>query len=152
MELPPFWSLIERHGDELFAYAKRLAGESCEDVYQDAMLKAIRSYPTVARADHLRAWLYRVVTTTAFDHHARSSRRRERVVAEPADGIHEDALPDGGFESLIADLPDGARTALTLRFLSDLSYDDMAVKLGCSPEAARQRVSSAVRGLRRRLS
>ena len=43
---------------------------------------------------------------------------------------------------------DGTRTALRLRFVDDLDYDGIADRLGCSPVAARQRVSTAVRTLR----
>ena len=76
MTLPPFWSLVERHGDELLAHARRLAGDQhAEDVVQDALLRALRAYPRLRHADHLRAWLYRVTTTTAIDLHR--SRRRE---------------------------------------------------------------------------
>jgi RNA polymerase sigma-70 factor (ECF subfamily) len=40
--------------------------------------------------------------------------------------------------------------ALRLRFVDDLDYEGVAAALGCSPVAARQRVSSAVRTLRER--
>ena len=66
--LPPFWSLVEAHGDELLAHARRLAGDQhAEDVVQDALLRALRAYPRLRHADHLRAWLYRVTTTAAID-------------------------------------------------------------------------------------
>ena len=74
--LPPFWSLVERHGDELLAHARRMTGDAhAEDVLQDALLRALRAYPRLRHADHLRAWLYRVTTTTALDLHR--ARRRE---------------------------------------------------------------------------
>src|SRR5258705_12624260 len=74
--LPPFWSLVEAHGDELLVHARRLAGdEHGEDVRQDALLRALRAYPRLRHADHLRAWLYRVTTSAAMDFHR--SRRRE---------------------------------------------------------------------------
>jgi RNA polymerase sigma-70 factor (ECF subfamily) len=148
--LPPFWSLVEDHGDELLVHARRLAGEQhAEDVLQEAFLRALRAYPKLQHARHLRAWLYRITTTTAFDLHR--SRRREIVTAEPPDVGVEDGYDDGGFQTLIAPLPDAARAALTLRFVEDLDYDAIAAALDCSPEAARQRVSTAVRTLRKRL-
>ena len=80
--LPPFWSLVEAHGDELLAHARRMTDEqSAEDVLQDALLRALRAYPRLRHADHLRAWLYRVTTTTALDLHRR--RRREIPTEEP---------------------------------------------------------------------
>jgi RNA polymerase sigma-70 factor (ECF subfamily) len=149
--LPPFWSLVEAHGDELLIHARRLAGDDhAEDVVQDALLRALRAYPRLRHAEHLRAWLYRVTTTAAIDLHR--ARRRETPTDDvPATPTH-DAYDDGGFEELIAPLPDGTRAALRLRFVDDLEYDAIAARLGCSPAAARQRVSTAVRALRERLA
>jgi RNA polymerase sigma-70 factor, ECF subfamily len=162
VSLPPFWSLIERHGDELLVHARRLTDEqTAEDVLQDALLRALRAYPRLRHADHLRAWLYRVTTTTALDVHR--ARRREVVTDEPppasAGGLVAASLAaveaeydDGAFESLIAPLAPTAQDALRLRFVEDLDYDRIAAALECSPEAARQRVSTAVRTLRERVT
>jgi RNA polymerase sigma-70 factor (ECF subfamily) len=163
--LPPFWSLVEAHGDELLVHARRLAGDDHgEDVLQDALLRALRAYPRLRHAEHLRAWLYRVTTSAAMDHHRR--RRREVLTddVETAAGrirpgelsqrtsagefATHDSYDDGTFEALIAPLPDTARSALRLRFVDDLDYDGIADRLGCSTVAARQRVSTAVRTLR----
>jgi RNA polymerase sigma-70 factor (ECF subfamily) len=149
--LPPFWTLVEAHGDELLAHARRLAGDDhAEDVVQDALLRALRAYPRLRHAQHLRAWLYRVTTTAAIDSHRR--RRREVPTDEvPAAATH-DTYDEGAFEALIAPLPDGAQTALRLRFVDDLDYEGIADRLGISAVAARQRVSTAVRTLRERLA
>jgi RNA polymerase sigma-70 factor, ECF subfamily len=150
VRLPPFWSLVEDHGDELLAHARRLAGEQhAEDVLQEAFLRALRAYPRLRHGRHLRAWLDRITTTTVFDLHR--SRRREVVTDEPPVVPVEDGYDDGGFAELIAPLSEAARTALILRFVEDLDYDAIASALDCSPEAARQRVSTAIRTLRKRL-
>lgn len=149
--LPPFWSLVEAHGDELLTHARRLAGDQqAEDVLQDALLKAMRAYPRLEHAEHLRAWLYRVTTTTAIDFHR--SRRREVLTDDPPAVAVQPEYDDGAFESLIAPLPDSAREALRLRFVEDLDYEVIASTLDCSPDAARQRVSTAVRALRKKVS
>jgi RNA polymerase sigma-70 factor, ECF subfamily len=145
--LPPFWSLVEAHGDELLVHARRLAGDDqAEDVLQDALLRALRAYPRLRHAQHLRAWLYRVTTSAAIDLHR--SRRREVVTDEPPVPAVTDTYDDGAFEALIAPLPETARSALRLRFVDDLDYDGIGARLGCSTVAARQRVSTAVRTLR----
>ena len=145
--LPPFWSLVEAHGDELLVHARRIAGDANgEDVLQDALLRALRAYPRLRHADHLRAWLYRVTTTTALDH--LRARRREVLTGEPPAAAAEPELYDDAFESLIEELPDGTRAALRLRFVEDLEYECIAARLGCSAVAARQRVSTAIRTLR----
>ena len=147
LALPPFWSLVEAHGDELLVHARRMAGDDHgEDVLQDALLRALRAYPALRHADHLRAWLYRVTTTTALDHHR--SRKRELLTDEPPAVATEPEHYDDAFESLIGGLPDTAQAALRLRFVDDLDYDGIARRLGCSTVAARQRVSTAIRTLR----
>src|SRR4051795_13689022 len=102
--LPPFWTLVETYGDELLAHARRLAGDSAEDVLQDALLRALRAYPKLRHAEHLRAWLYRVTTTTAIDHHRR--RRREVSTDEPPVVASYDTHDD--FDSLISGLNETA--------------------------------------------
>ncbi len=151
--LPPFWSLVETHGDELLVHARRIAGETdAEDVLQEALLRALRAYPRLRHADHLRAWLYRVTTTTAYDAHRSRRTRRERLTDDPPAVAVEPEHYDGAFEALIAPLPEPARDALRLRFVEDLDYDGVAEALGCSPVAARQRVSTAVRTLRKQVA
>ena len=149
--LPPFWSLVERHGDELLAHARRLTDEhAAEDVLQDALLRALRAYPRLRHGDHLRAWLYRVTTTAAIDAHR--ARRREVPTDEVPAITTEDTYDEGAFEALIAPLPDSARDALRLRFVEDLDYEGIAGRLEISIVAARQRVSTAVRTLRERVA
>ena len=145
--LPPFWSLVEAHGDELLVHARRMTGDANgEDVLQDAILRALRAYPRLRHAEHLRAWLYRVTTTTALDHIR--ARRREILTDDPPAQVAEPEHYDDAFESIIGALPDGTRAALRLRFVEDLDYERIAARLGCSPVAARQRVSTAIRTLR----
>jgi RNA polymerase sigma-70 factor (ECF subfamily) len=145
--LPPFWPHVEAYGDELLIHARRMAGDDHgEDVLQDALLRALRAYPALRHAEHLRAWLYRVTTTTALDHHRK--RKRELLTDEPPAVAIEPEHYDDAFEALIRELPDTAQAALRLRFVEDLDYDGIATRLGCSTVAARQRVSTAIRTLR----
>src|SRR6187401_68160 len=116
--LPPFWTLVETHGDELLVHARRLTGdEHAEDVLQDALLRALRAYPRLRHADHLRAWLYRVTTSAAMDFHR--SRRREFPTAEEPTVATHDRYDDGTFEAMIAALNEKNRLALRLRFVDD---------------------------------
>jgi RNA polymerase sigma-70 factor (ECF subfamily) len=147
--LPPFATLIEAHGDELLAHARRLSGGDAEDVLQDALLRALRAYPRLRHADHLRAWLYRITTNAAMDRHRRGG--REVPHPDPAAGVAavggwDQSVDD--FETLIDGLSDRVQATLRLRFVEDLEYEVIARRLDCSPEAARQRVSSALKTLR----
>lgn len=151
MTLPPFWTLVQNHGDELLRHARRLAGEAdAEDVMQEALLRALRSYPRLTHGDHLRAWLYRVTTTAAYDHFRR--KKGEIPVESVPEGSDLPSYEDGTFEALIDRLSDGAKEAMRLRFVSDLAYEEIAMRLGCSVQAARQRVSTGVRELRKEMS
>jgi RNA polymerase sigma-70 factor, ECF subfamily len=148
--LPPFARLIDLHGDELLAHARRLAGpDAAEDVVQDALLRALRAYPRLRHGDHLRAWLYRITTNAAMDRF-RAARREVPVADAGVNEVAADPESLDGFEALIDPLPDRARTTLRLRFVDDLEYDAIAVRLDITPEAARQRVSHALRTLRER--
>ena len=148
---PPFWLLVETHGDELLRHARRLVGaRDAEDVLHDALLRALRAYPRLTHGDQLRAWLHRVVTTTASD--SRRAGRWESPTADAPDAATAPELYDDAFESLVATLPESRRRAVTLRFVEDLDYDAIAERLGCSAPAARQRVSSGVRALREEMT
>lgn len=150
--LPPFSALVESHGDELLAYSRRLVDDAAEDVLQDAFIKALRAYPKLRQADHLRAWLFRITTTSAIDHANRVKGRNEVSLdgaAEPASPPPDDMF---AFDGLVGGLPDSARAALVLRYVKDMPYEEMAARLGCTAQAARQRVSTAVRALRERFT
>ncbi|MDQ3619906.1 MAG: hypothetical protein M3391_07230, partial [Actinomycetota bacterium] len=49
--LPPFWALVEAHGGELLVHARKLAGEDAEDVLQEALLRALRSYDRLSHGN-----------------------------------------------------------------------------------------------------
>ena len=149
--LPPFWRLVELHGDELLAHARRLVGEDAEDVAQEAFLRALRSYPQVTSGDHLRAWLFRITTTTAFDHTHKRSRNGRMPAGAVQKGV-DDSSESDRFNDLIDGLSPSTQATLRLRFIDDLEYEGIGRRLGCTPVAARQRVSTAIRALRKRLT
>src|SRR5919199_1372115 len=55
-------------------------------------------------------------------------------------------------DEALAELPEGQRHAVALRFVGDLDYDGVADALGTSPQAARVRVHRALATLRQRLA
>ena len=62
------------------------------------------------------------------------------------------ALPDEQLWASVAELPDKQRTAVTLRFLIDSSYGEIADVMGTSEEAARRNVHEALKRLRKELN
>jgi RNA polymerase sigma factor (sigma-70 family) len=69
-----------------------------------------------------------------------------RATAEPDDSWLE------GLEEAFAELPEGQRTAIELRVLEGLGYDEVAAGLDTTPAAARVRVARGLGSLRQRLT
>ena len=143
-----FGELLERHEREIFAYALRLTGSrpDAEDLYQDTFLAAFRGWPP-PRRDNERAWLYRIATNKAID----GTRRRRatvsvddlRLAAPDRDGI---TVVD--VANAVRVLPAGQRAAFVLRAVEGRPYREVAQALGCTEEAARTRVSEAMKKVR----
>ncbi len=148
--LPPFERFYLEHRDEVFGYLTRLLGRNdAEDAFQETFLRALRGYPALRHAHHLRAWVFTIATRIAID-----ERRRMRPVPEPEVEISTGDTPPAYAElaELADDLPPKERAAVVLRYGYDLSYADIGDALGSSEEAARQAASSGVRRLRRKES
>lgn len=143
-----FGELLERHEREIFAYALRLTGSrpDAEDLYQDTFLAAFRAWPPPQR-DNERAWLYRIATNKHIDG-ARRSRRLVsmadlRLAAPERDGVTVMDLANA-----VRLLPAGQRAAFVLHTVEGRPYREVAAALGCSEEAARARVSDAMKKVR----
>lgn len=81
---------------------------------------------------------------------------RERLgILEALDRPRLEAPPDDAWladlEEALDSLPPSQREAVELRVVSDLGYDEVGEQLGCSPLAARIRVSRGLAALRRHL-
>lgn len=81
-------TLVTSHLDGLYTTARRLTrnGASAEDLVQETMLKAWRSFHTFQPGTNVRAWLYRILMNTYFDAQRKHSREPETV---PADDVGE---------------------------------------------------------------
>lgn len=141
-----FGQLLERHERELFAYALRISGQraDAEDLYQDTFLAAFRAWPPPRRGNE-RAWLYKIATNRAIDR----ERRAKRVVASVDDlalaAPERDDVTLADLAGAIEILPAGQRAAFVLRKVQGLPYLEIAVALDCTEEAARARVSEALK-------
>lgn len=112
-------------------------------------MSALRTYPRLRNADHLRAWLYTIARRKATD----LARRRAGRPTQPLDGVEPLASrapePDDGLWTLVGRLPMKQRTAVVQRFALDLAYAEIAARMGTSEEAARQNVRAGLARLRR---
>ena len=76
-----FATFYQRWFDTMYAQARSASGRDesfCLDVVQDAMLRVIKSVPSMASDDDLRRWLRVVVQSCAYDRFREETRRRSR--------------------------------------------------------------------------
>ncbi len=155
--VPPFQRLVDDHGPVVWRYLCAAVGPAdARDCYQETLLAALRAYPSLRHADNLRGWLLTIARHAVVDAW-RVRRRAPTPVAMPAGApppsavADPPALPRDDLWAAVADLPAGQRDAVLLRHVADLPYRDVAAVLGCTPEAARQRVRTALTTLRQEL-
>ncbi|MDQ3689565.1 MAG: sigma-70 family RNA polymerase sigma factor [Chloroflexota bacterium] len=154
VHLPPFATLVDAHAGELHRFLVRYVGPTeAEDCLQETFMSALRAYPSLRNADNLRAWLYTIAQRKALDTARRLARRPTRElagidpVAPPANEPSDDRL-----WMRVRALPEKQRAAVVHRFVLDLAYVDIGVRMGTTAEAARQNVSAGLRRLRREVT
>ena len=130
------------------------------DVTQDAFLKAYRALPNFRGESAFYTWLYRIAINTAKNHLVTMSRRPAEVDLsggdddEPQlDGLQkemetpENLLLTKEIQDTIIQtidrLPDDLRTAITLRELEGLSYEEIATVMDCPIGTVRSRIFRA---------
>lgn len=130
------------------------------DVAQEAFIKAYRALPNFRGESAFYTWLYRIAINTAKNYLVAQGRRMPDVDIEIADAeqmegisdLKEYATPDQllardevektVFET-IERLPDDLRTAITLRELEGLSYEEIAQAMACPVGTVRSRIFRA---------
>jgi RNA polymerase sigma-70 factor (ECF subfamily) len=130
------------------------------DVTQEAFIKAYRALPNFRGDSQFYTWLYRVAINTAKNHLATLSRRPPRgdievEIAEQMDmgaRLKEQETPErlaeeADLKAVILDavdqLPEELKTALTLREIDGLSYDEIAEAMDCPIGTVRSRIFRA---------
>jgi RNA polymerase sigma factor (sigma-70 family) len=149
--LPPFQTLLDAHGVDVHRFCVAQAGpHHGPDCYQEAVIAALRAYPSLPDASNLRGWFFTVAHRKVLDHHRATARRPVPVGDAPDRPGPLVELDDGAAVwAQVAELPDKQRGAIALRFLADLPYAEIAVHLECSEAAARQNVRAGLAGLRK---
>ena len=155
MRLPPFQSLLDVHGSDVYRFCVAMVGAvEADDCFQETWIAALRAYPSLRRADNLRAWLFRIAQNKAIDAHRARSRRPVPVesVPEPAApprsaGGAEDSQPE--LWARVRELPPKQRTAVFCREVLGMPYAELALLLECSEDAARRNVHEGLKRLRK---
>jgi RNA polymerase sigma factor (sigma-70 family) len=155
MRLPPFQSLLDVHGPDVYRFCAAMVGAvEADDCFQETWIAALRAYPTLRRADNLRAWLFRIAQNKAIDAHRARSRRPvpvesvpEPAAPPPAAGGAEDSQPE--LWARVRELPPKQRTAVFCREVLGMPYAELALLLECSEDAARRNVHEGLKRLRK---
>jgi RNA polymerase sigma factor (sigma-70 family) len=151
-----FGVIHDRYRQRLLAYARQMLGGSrsdAEDVLQDVFLRAYHALRVDARPVTLRAWLYRVAHNRCID----QLRRPTPAAADIFDlnrAPQQDPLDAAerreDFRRLIEDvrrLPEQQRSALLMREMEGLSYNELADALGVTVPAIKSLLVRARIGL-----
>ncbi len=144
--IPPFETFYDEHSAEVLGLLRRKLGrDRADDAFQETFLRALRAYDRLEHGEHLRAWVLTIASRVAIDVH-----RRTKPTTEVPDIAHEDTRPPyEDLGELTDGLPPKERAAVVLRYGYDLTYEQIAVVLDSSPDAARQAASTGVRRLRK---
>lgn len=151
--LPPFETVIERHGPALLRFCvSRLGPDRGEEAFQETLLAALRHYHELRDPEAVGGWLFAIAHRKLVD--AARSRERAPIPSETLEehaAVWRDPEPDGTIWSRVAALPPKQREAVGLRYLADLAHAEIAVAMGTSEEAARRNVFEGLKRLRQAL-
>jgi len=168
-----FERLVELHLDRVFGLAYRLLQDygEAEDTAQEVFLNCYRHIGDFRGESRLSTWLYRI-TTNLVKNRWKHQERREELKHDSLDAprSEEDARfldpPDpapgpreraqGGeiaqaLNAAISSLAPDYQEVVALRFMENLSYDEIAEALGCSIGTVKSRINRARHLLRERI-
>lgn len=150
MEQVPFEPWVAARQAALLRTAWLLTGDAgaAEDLVQAALVKCWPRWSRIGRMASPEAYVRRVLLSLHL------SARRRRWRAEVPTAHLPDAAADGpppqdaALVRALARLPRGQRTAVVLRFAEDLSVEQTAAAMGCSPGTVKSQTARALAALR----
>jgi len=132
-----------------------------EDVAQEAFIKAYRALPSFRGDSAFYTWLYRIGINTAKNYLVAMGRRaptttefdsEEAENFEDGDQLRDLNTPEAELmtrqiaatvNQTMAELPEELRTAITLREIEGMSYEDIANVMNCPIGTVRSRIFRA---------
>ena len=158
--------IVRRHWRLVFSVAYKFVGTSelAEDLAQDVFLKLFKSLDTFDRRANFQTWLISVSRNLCIDHY-RSVRKERETMARDVDPA--DLAPAATGTSAYAELEQRdrvrllrtaldrlaptLRTAVVLRDVQELSYQEIAVRLGLPEGTVKSRINRGRTELARQL-
>jgi len=152
-----FEELVHTYSPRLRLYVQKMLQrqpELTEDIVQDVWVSAFRGLPKLQDIAAFRSWVFRIARDRVF----REFRKRhiefllleETTIAEVPVSEHDNG--DCDIEAIhhhLEQLSSEHREALILRFIEDMSYDEIARVTGSTLGTVRSRIHYAKRALRR---
>ncbi|MEM9530767.1 MAG: RNA polymerase sigma factor RpoE [Pseudomonadota bacterium] len=138
------------------------------DVAQEAFIKAYRAIGRFRGDSAFYTWMYRIAINTAKNHLVAQGRRPPAHDIEPGDAelfevdtrlkdrdtpereLLKDEIEQTVFQA-IEDLPEDLRTAITLREMEGMSYEEIAATMECPIGTVRSRIFRAREAIDQRL-
>lgn len=138
------------------------------DLAQEAFIKAYRALPNFRGDSAFYTWLYRIAINTAKNHIVAQGRRpptddveaSEAEYYEGPSALKDTSTPErmvlrDEIEKVVFDaieaLPEDLRTAITLRELEDMSYEEIAEAMDCPIGTVRSRIFRAREAIDKKL-
>ena len=162
--------LVRKYQYKLVKLIARYVHDPSEvlDVAQEAFIKAYRALPKFRGDSAFYTWLYRIAINTAKNYVVAQGRRppdtdvdaEEAEQFEGAAELKENASPESlllrdEIERTVFDaieqLPEDLRTAITLRELEGLSYEEIAEAMDCPVGTVRSRIFRAREAIDKKL-
>jgi RNA polymerase sigma-70 factor, ECF subfamily len=163
--------LVEKYQRKLARLLSRLVRDpgEVEDVTQEAFIKAYRALPSFRGDSAFYTWLYRIGINTAKNYLVAMGRRAPTstdVEAEEAEGLEGGELlrdintPESllltkeignTVNAAIESLPEELRSAIQLRELEGMSYEEIAKLMDCPIGTVRSRIFRAREAIAERL-
>jgi RNA polymerase sigma-70 factor (ECF subfamily) len=163
--------LVIKYQHKILKLIMRYVRDSSEalDVAQEAFLKAYRAAPSFRGDSAFYTWLYRIAINTAKNHLVAAGRRPAHYNLDLQDPeqsevhveLRELDTPEGLAQSdeiretvnkAISDLPEELRTAILLREIEGMSYEEIAQTMECPVGTVRSRIFRAREAIDKRLA
>ncbi len=136
-----FETIVDRYQGRLLGFCRQMLGstEDAEDVLQEVFVNAYRAMLADEREINLRPWLYRIARNRCLNHlrkpTADAQESMDMVPVVEAAATAEKVHNREEFRQLLSDvgkLPETQRTALLLREMDAMSYEEIASTMDTS--------------------
>lgn len=148
-----FEVLYQRYAARVYGFFRSKLEDTglVEDAHQAAFMKLHQARDQYDPSFPFCPWLFTVCRNALFDL-LRSRQRLNRREALDPEALENVPAPEaeeaGSSLQELEMLPTGQREVLEMRYLEDLSFDEMAHRLETTPINVRQKVSRAIRNLK----